>query len=85
LARNPEPTTRRLVDFCGLTWDDACLRPENNDRAVATPSAWQVRQPIYNQAVDRWRRYEPWLGEFRELLQSNDSSSATDRQSVSLE
>ena len=60
--------SRAMVDFCGLEWDDKCLRPEENTRAVATPSNWQVRQPIYKTAVARWRSYEPWLGEFGELL-----------------
>jgi hypothetical protein len=35
---------------------------------VKTPSLWQVRQPVYKTSVERWRRYEPWLGELRELL-----------------
>jgi tetratricopeptide (TPR) repeat protein len=60
--------TRRLVAFCGLEWDDACLTPERNGRAVKTASLWQARQPVYETSIDRWRRYEPWLGELRELM-----------------
>jgi tetratricopeptide (TPR) repeat protein len=68
LTRDPEPVIRRIVTGCGLAWDDACLRPERNPRAVKTPSKWQSRQPIYRNSVERWRRYEPWLGLLRTLL-----------------
>jgi hypothetical protein len=63
-----EPVTRQLIAFCGLYWDDACLRHEANPNAVRTASLWQVRQPIYSSSVGRWRRFEPWLGELRSLL-----------------
>jgi tetratricopeptide (TPR) repeat protein len=63
----PEETARRLLEFCGLSWDEACLRPERNDGAVRTASVWQARQPIYRSSVERWRNYEPWLGELRTL------------------
>jgi tetratricopeptide (TPR) repeat protein len=68
LTREPEPVIRRIIAGCGLTWEDACLRPEHNPRAVKTPSKWQTRQPIYRNSVERWRRYEPWLGPLRALL-----------------
>lgn len=68
LTRVPEPVIRRIIAGCGLTWDDACLRPELNARAVNTPSKWQARQPIYRTSVARWRRYEPWLGQIRALV-----------------
>jgi Sulfotransferase family len=68
LIADREVETRRLIAFTGLDWDDACLRPERNDRAVTTASTWQARQPVYGSSVERWRRYEPWLGELRELL-----------------
>jgi hypothetical protein len=71
LTREPEPVTRRIIAACGLAWHDACLRPESNPRAVKTPSKWQTRQPIYRSSVARWRRYEPWLGPLRALV--NDS------------
>ena len=54
--------------WLGLDWDDVCLRPENNNRRIYTVSSWQARQPIYRSSVERWRHYEPWLGELRELL-----------------
>ena len=68
LAREPEPVIRRIIAACGLAWHDACLRPESNPRAVRTPSKWQARQPIYRTSVARWRRYEPWLGPLRALV-----------------
>ncbi len=46
LTREPEPVIRRIIAGCGLPWDDACLRPECNQRSVKTPSKWQTRQPI---------------------------------------
>jgi Flp pilus assembly protein TadD len=68
LTREPEPIIRRMITACGLTWHDACLRHERNPRAVKTPSKWQTRQPIYRTSVARWRRYEPWLGPLRALV-----------------
>jgi hypothetical protein len=68
LTRAPEPVIRRVIAACGLTWHDACLRPESNTRAVKTPSKWQARQPINRNSVARWRRYEPWLGPLRALV-----------------
>jgi tetratricopeptide (TPR) repeat protein len=74
LTREPEPVIRRIIAGCGLAWDDACLRPERNPRAVKTPSKWQSRQPINRHSVARWRRYEPWLGPLRALLDADRSS-----------
>lgn len=69
LVTDPEPTVRRLIAFCGLDWDGTCLQPEANHRPVKTASLWQVRQPISRGSVDRWRHYEPWLGELGQLLE----------------
>jgi Sulfotransferase family len=68
LTRAPEPEIRRMIAACGLAWNDGCLSPERNPRAVKTPSKWQTRQPINSNSVARWRRYEPWLGPLRALL-----------------
>ncbi len=68
LTSEPEPVIRRIIAACGLTWNDACLHPESNPRAVKTPSKWQTRQPIYRTSVARWRRYEPWLGPLSALV-----------------
>jgi hypothetical protein len=76
LTRTPEPVIRRIIAGCGLAWHDACLRPESNPRAVRTPSKWQARQPIYRNSVARWRRYEPWLGPLRALVDDGSELEA---------
>jgi Sulfotransferase family len=53
---------RRIIDHCGLPWDDCCLSFHQTDRPVRTASATQVRQPIYSSAVGRWKVYEEYLG-----------------------
>ncbi len=68
LVSDQERVTRELIEFCGLSWSDRCLHPEQKKGAVSTPSRWQARQPIYKSSVDRWRHYEPWLGEFGALV-----------------
>ena len=68
LVADREMATRRLIDFCGLDWDDNCLQPERNERLVSTASVWQARQPVFATSLERWRRYEPWIGELRQLL-----------------
>jgi tetratricopeptide (TPR) repeat protein len=75
LTREPEPLIRRMIAACGLAWQDSCLHPESNPRAVKTPSKWQTRQPIYRTSVARWRRYESWLGPLRALI---DEAHAAD-------
>jgi hypothetical protein len=67
LVAEREAVVRRLVDFCGVGWDDACLSHERNARVVRTPSAWQVRQPLYTRSVSRWRHYEKHMGAFARL------------------
>jgi hypothetical protein len=63
-----EAEIRRLLDYCGLPFEDACLRFYETDRAVRTASSEQVRQPIYRAGVDQWRRYDTWLGPLRAAL-----------------
>ena len=67
---------RRLLDYCGLPFDEACLRFFENDRPVRTASSEQVRQPIYTGGVDQWRHYESWLGPLRTALGEIDGGSA---------
>ncbi len=71
LIAEPEPEIRRMIAATGLSWDPACLHPERNDRIVKTASKWQARQPIYRTAVDRWRRYEPYLGPLAALIRES--------------
>jgi tetratricopeptide (TPR) repeat protein len=67
LVEEPEPNIRRILEYCGLGWDPACLSPEKNDRVVDTPSKWQVRQPMYKTSIGRAVQYAPWLGPIGEL------------------
>jgi tetratricopeptide (TPR) repeat protein len=68
LISDPETEIRRLLGHCGLPFEAACLRFHDNDRAVRTASSEQVRQPIFRDAVDHWRHYEPWLGPLQRAL-----------------
>jgi tetratricopeptide (TPR) repeat protein len=62
LVADLEGEVRRLLDYLDLPFEPACLRFFENRRAVDTPSSEQVRQPIFTDALDHWRHFEPWLG-----------------------
>jgi tetratricopeptide (TPR) repeat protein len=68
LVDDTETEIRRLLDYCGLPFEDGCLRFWENDRAVSTPSSEQVRRPIFRSALQQWRNFEPWLGPLRDAL-----------------
>jgi hypothetical protein len=68
LISDQEAVSRRIIARCGLEWDNACLAFHKTERPVATASQWQVRQPVYRTSVERWRRYEPFLGPLRAAL-----------------
>ncbi len=68
MVTDTEAEVRRLLDYCGLPFEEACLRFHENERAVRTPSAEQVRQPIYRDALEQWRHYERWLGPLQDAL-----------------
>ena len=68
LTLNSEPTIRKLIEFCGLEWDDACLNFHETERVVRTASLWQVRQPMYTSSVGKWKNYEKYLGPMIEGL-----------------
>lgn len=70
LVADQEAGTRALLAYCDLPWDPACLNFQQTDRAVLTPSRWQVRQPMYSNSVSRWRNYERHMQPLRELLES---------------
>ena len=61
LTENQEEETRKLIGHVGLGWDDACLSPQDNTRGVATASAAQVRQKVYQGSSEKWKRYRPYL------------------------
>lgn len=75
LLDDPENQVRRLLNFVGVEWDENCLHPENNTRTVSTPSNWQVRQPLYNSSVARWKRYREHLGPLERLLSDAEKAS----------
>ena len=68
MVEDTEGEVRRLLDFCGLPFEEAVLRFHENQRAVRTASSEQVRQPIFKEGVDHWRHYEPWLAPLKEAL-----------------
>lgn len=61
LVEDQEGHTRKILDYCGLPFDDRCLDFSNTKRAVNTASVWQVRQPLYRTSVERWRPFEKHL------------------------
>ncbi len=63
-----ESEVRRILDYCELPFERACVEFHRNKRAVRTPSAEQVRQPIYREALEQWKHFEPWLTPLKEAL-----------------
>lgn len=68
VVRDLEGQVRRMLDFCGLEFEESCLNYHQTERNVRTPSSEQVRQPIFDTALDQWRNFEPWLGPLKETL-----------------
>jgi hypothetical protein len=68
IVANQEEMTRKMIEFCGLEWNERCLSFHESKRVVTTPSYDQVRQPIYNKSVARWKNYEAHLGPLMEAL-----------------
>ncbi|MCP3916524.1 MAG: tetratricopeptide repeat protein [bacterium] len=68
VVADQERQSRRLLEFCGLEWQDGCLEFHRAERRVHTASVTQVRQPIYKSAVARWKRYEKHLGPLFDAL-----------------
>ncbi len=68
LVSNPETEIKKLLKFCGLQWEDACLHIEQNTKPVATASAVQVRQPISSSGIGQWQRYSNHLGAAIKIL-----------------
>jgi tetratricopeptide (TPR) repeat protein len=71
LVADQETWTRRILSFLGLDWDERCLRFYETDRPVGTASVWQVRQKMYQSSVDRWRKYEKFIGPLLGLRHSD--------------
>ena len=63
-----EGSVRRLLEFCELPFEPACLEYHRTARSIRTASSEQVRQPIFREGLDQWRHYEPWLGPLKDAL-----------------
>jgi hypothetical protein len=63
-----EANVRRILDFCGLDFEPACVEFYKTERSVRTASSEQVRQPIFREGLDQWRNFEPWLDELKDTL-----------------
>ena len=68
IVADQEGEARKLLAYCGLEWNDACLDFHKTQRQVRTASVVQVRQPIYTSSVERWRKYEKHLGPLLDAL-----------------
>ena len=69
VVEDVEGQVRRILDFCGLTFEPSCVEFHKTERAVKTASSEQVRQPIYSSSVNLWRRYQSHLKELSEVLE----------------
>ena len=69
LVANQEQVSRKLVEFCGLEWDDRCLQFHETQRFVGTASYDQVRRPLYKKSVARWKNYEEYLNLLKKALE----------------
>ena len=63
-----EGSVRRMLDFCGLSFEPQCVEYYKTQRSVRTASSEQVRMPIYREGLDHWKHFEPWLGELKDAL-----------------
>jgi tetratricopeptide (TPR) repeat protein len=70
VVENLETQVRRILSFCGLPFEDACLRYFETERNIRTPSSEQVRQPIFTDGLEQWRHFEPWLAPLKSSLES---------------
>ncbi len=71
LVAEQEAESRKIIEFAGLEWDDACLAFHKAKRAVSTASVWQARQPIFTTSMERWRKYERYVEPLRDALGRN--------------
>jgi len=68
VIENLDGQVRRILDYCGLSYEPGCVEFHKTKRSVRTPSAEQVRQPIYRDGLDQWRHYEGWLAPLQTAL-----------------
>jgi len=74
LIANQESMSRRIIDFCGLDWNEDCLNFYKSPRSVQTASRVQVRKPIYTKSVGRWKSFENELSKIPEWNENFDAS-----------
>jgi hypothetical protein len=75
---------KRILDYCELPFEEACLRFHETDRAVKTASSEQVRKPIYASSVNLWKNYEPYIDELIEILEPLLQKLPSDQQPISI-
>jgi len=74
LVSEAEPTIRQLIQYCGLEWDEACLRFYETERPVLTASSAQVRRPLFTDSIGAWRRYADYLDPLRAALEGESAT-----------
>ncbi len=69
LVMDQEGVSKQMIDYLGLEWDENCIDFHNNERNVMSPSNIQIRQPIYDSAMNRWKNYEEHIQPLIDMLQ----------------
>jgi hypothetical protein len=72
LVNEPEKEAKKIIEFCGLDWQNECLEIHKNSAPVATASAVQVRQPINNKSVGNWQTYQEYLADVTNYLENSN-------------
>ena len=68
LINDQENEIKKIIKYCELNWDQDCLKPQENKKAVATASLSQVRSPIYKSSIKKWENYSKYLEKFKNLI-----------------
>ena len=68
MVEDLEGNVRRILGFCGLAFEPACVEFYRTERNIRTASSEQVRQPLFRDGLFQWRNYEPWLGQLKYSL-----------------
>jgi hypothetical protein len=74
-----EGESKRMLDYCKLEWQEACLSFHRSERPVRTASSWQVRQPLYRTAKARWKKFEAHLDGLKKALSDRQISWGSER------